>query len=264
MSFKILIVEDQEINSRLMDIMLTQLGAITTVVENGRLALNAAENHIYDAILMDIQMPEMNGVEATRAIRKLNNENNKVPIIALTANIIAEDKETYADAGMNETLVKPAREQDLVKTILSYVNPELLAELLSAGITTETQDNQLQLKQEAQQGKVYIDLEHYKDKLATSKQQMTAEMLSLLVKELPGFQNSINTAFEEDDHESLDHHVHKLHGATAYCEVPALKDALETLEVSIKKNHSKTTIKAKLKVVNMEIDSVMKSAAKID
>ena len=262
---RILIVEDQEINSRLMDIMLTQLGAITMVVENGRLALKAAENHLYDAILMDIQMPEMNGVEATKAIRQLNNENKNVPIIALTANIIAEDKENYADAGMNETLVKPAREQDLVKTILSYVNPELLAELLSAGITTDTEEVQLELKQECQQqGKVYIDLEHYKDKLATSKQQMTAEMQALLVKELPGFQQSINTAFEEDDHESLDHHVHKLHGATAYCEVPNLKDALETLEVSIKKNHSKNTIKAKLKVVNMEIDSVMKSIVKVE
>ena len=264
-NIKILIVEDQEINSRLMDIMLTQLGASTMVTENGRQALQAAETHPFDVILMDIQMPEMNGVEATRAIRKLENENKNVPIIALTANIIAEDKETYADAGMNETLVKPAREQDLVKTILSYVNPELLAELLSSGVTSDVEGPDLELKQETtQQGKAYIDLEHYKDKLASSKQQLTAEMLALLVKELPGFQQSINLAFEEDNHNALNHHVHKLHGATAYCEVPALKDALETLEISIKKNHSKNTIKAKLKVVNMEIDTVMKSAVSSD
>jgi len=259
-NIKILIVEDQEINSRLMDIVLSQLGAITQVVENGRLAVEAAEKQIFDAILMDIQMPEMNGIEATRAIRKLTNKNKDVPVIALTANIIAEDRETYAEAGMNQTLIKPAREQDLVRSILSFVNPELLSELLASGTATEFQEKTVEpVTEPQQQGKVYIDLEHYKDKLAETKQQLNDEMLSLLVKELPSFQKSINTAFENHDNAALDHFVHKLHGATAYCEVPALKNALETLEVSIKKKHSKATITAKLKVVNMEIDSVMKS-----
>jgi len=259
-NIKILIVEDQEINSRLMDIVLSQLGARTRVVENGKLAVEAAEKEIFDAILMDIQMPEMNGIEATRAIRKLENKNKDVPIIALTANIIIEDRETYAEAGMNETLLKPAREQDLVRTILSFVNPERLAEILSSITTSDIQEDRTEaLSEPQQQGKVYIDLEHYKDKLAESKQQLTEEMLLLLVKELPGFQNAINNAFDEHDDESLDHYVHKLHGATAYCEVSGLKNALETLEVSVKKKHSRTTIKAKLKVVNMEIDAVMKS-----
>lgn len=259
-NIKVLIVEDQEINSRLMDIILTQLGAITRVAENGRVALVAAEKEIFDAILMDIQMPEMNGIEATKAIRKLTNKNKDVPIVALTANVMAEERETYIEAGINEILIKPAKEQELIKTILGFVNPNLLAELLSSGSTMDITDSTKMLEQEPQQGKAYIDLKHYKDKLATSKQQMTEEMLSLLVKELPAFQDAINLAFNKEDHESLDHHVHKLHGATAYCEVPELKNALETLEVSIKKNHSRNTIKAKLKVVNMEIDNVMKSA----
>ena len=243
-----------------MDIILTQLGAITQVAENGRVALVAAEKEIFDAILMDIQMPEMNGIEATKAIRQLTNKNKDVPIVALTANVMAEERETYVDAGINEILIKPAKEQELIKTILGFVNPDRLTELLSSGSSMDITDSTRMLEQEPQQGKAYIDLEHYKDKLATSKQQMTEEMLSLLVKELPAFQDAINLAFNEEDHESLDHHVHKLHGATAYCEVPELKNALETLEVSIKKNHSRNTIKAKLKVVNMEIDNVKKSA----
>ena len=257
---KILIVEDQEINSRLMDIMLSQLGAQTAVAENGKIAVQAANKEMFDAILMDIQMPEMNGVEATKEIRKLTNKNKSVPIIALTANIIAEERDTYIDAGMNEILIKPAKEQELVKTILTFVNPDLLHELLSSSHIAELFDAPVELmKEPQQQGKAYIDLKLHKDKLATSKQQMTEEMLGLLVKELPGFQEAINHAFNEKDNKALDHHVHKLHGATAYCEVPTLKDALETLEISIKKNHSRNTIKAKLKVVNMEIDFIMKS-----
>ena len=259
-SLNILIVEDQEINSRLMDIMLSQLGATTAIVENGRQAVDISNTEKYDAILMDIQMPEMNGIEATREIRKSSTKNKETPIIALTANIIAEDREGYVEAGMDEVLIKPAREQDLVRTILSFVNPELLEELLSASNIADILEEPVEANRDTQQqGKVYIDLKHYKDKLASSKQQLTEEMLGLLIKELPGFQESINLAFDKEDHKALDHHVHKLHGATAYCEVPALKDALETLEISVKKNHSRNTIKAKLKVVNMEIDSIMKS-----
>ena len=255
----ILIAEDQEINARLMDILLGQAGATTKVVEDGKQALDATRKEPFDAILMDIQMPEMNGMEATQHIRQLKNDNSCIPIIALTANTIIDDKTSYLEAGMNEVLIKPVDEQELINSILKYLKPHLQT-VVTAKVeeVTEIEDSPASDNLH-QDGKAYINLSHYKNKLAMSTQQLTEEMLHMLIKELPGFQHSINKAFEENDDKALDHYVHKLHGATAYCDVPALKEALETLEISIKKKHSRTTIKAKLKVANMEIDAVMNS-----
>ena len=261
---RILIAEDQEINARLMDILLSQAGATTKVVGNGKVALEAATTEVFDFILMDIQMPEMNGVEATRHIREPKNKNHNTPIVALTANTIAEDKTNYLAAGMNDVLIKPVDEEKLIDIILSSVTPKHADE----SITDENQaplkratNNNIESPQPSQ--KAYIDINRYKDKLAMSKQELTEEMHGMLLKELPGFKMSINKAFEDNDYGAMDHHVHKLHGATSFCDVPTLKNAVESLEISIKKKYAKDTIKANLTVVNLEIEAALKPVNKI-
>ena len=107
---KILIVEDNELNCEIAAEILGMTGAEIDVAENGKIAvekvMNAPENE-YDLAFMDIQMPIMNGYEATAAIRSLPGARGKVPIIAMTANAFAEDVQLAKNTGMNEHIAKP-------------------------------------------------------------------------------------------------------------------------------------------------------------
>lgn len=117
-----LIAEDNAINAEILCELLARDGAKTVVKTDGLLAIQAfrdAEPNTYDAILMDIQMPNMNGYDAARAIRKLNHADAKiVPILALTANAFAEDIQAALDAGMNAHVAKPV-DLALLKATLS-------------------------------------------------------------------------------------------------------------------------------------------------
>ena len=116
-----LAVEDNEINAEILQEILSIEGAGCEVVENGQMAIerfsNAAEGE-FDAILMDVQMPVMNGYDATRAIRVLERKDARtIPIIAMTANAFAEDEKEALDAGMNVHLAKPI-DIDLLKKVI--------------------------------------------------------------------------------------------------------------------------------------------------
>jgi len=110
---KILIAEDNEINQQVIVFILQKLGYEPTVVENGRLALEAATSTAFDVILMDLQMPEMDGLEATRHIRRTGLSEQPV-IIALTANTMEGDEEECLQAGMNDYIGKPVKLEELV------------------------------------------------------------------------------------------------------------------------------------------------------
>lgn len=106
-----LVAEDNEINAEILCELLSLYGAESVVVTDGAQAVSAFENapkNIYDAILMDIQMPEMNGYQAARVIRKMDREDaESIPIVAMTANAFAEDIREALDAGMNAHVAKP-------------------------------------------------------------------------------------------------------------------------------------------------------------
>lgn len=105
---KVLVVEDNEINQMVALGMLESLGYEVDTADNGLLALEALENEIYDVILMDCQMPEMDGYEATRKIRAHKNRAvASIPVIALTANAMSGDAEKCLAAGMDDYLSKP-------------------------------------------------------------------------------------------------------------------------------------------------------------
>jgi len=103
----VLIAEDNAVNQKLITAYLDKVGLKPTVVGNGREALEQAAERRYDLIFMDISMPEMDGIEATQRIRALPAPMGQVPIVALTANALAEDRERCRQAGMNDHLAKP-------------------------------------------------------------------------------------------------------------------------------------------------------------
>lgn len=119
---RILLAEDNAINQRVAQQMLKTLGYKTDVVADGLEALRALELIDYDLVLMDCQMPEMNGFEATVAIRDAGSNvlNHRVPIIAMTANASQEDRNKCIEIGMDDYLSKPVHKEDLAEIIAKW------------------------------------------------------------------------------------------------------------------------------------------------
>jgi len=115
---KILVAEDNKVNRMLVKKFLSNWHAQTFFAENGKEAVEKAQNEIYDLILMDIQMPEMDGYEASRLLREAGNE---IPIIALTASTMTSDRGKLQQSGMNDFVVKPFNPNELYKKIARYV-----------------------------------------------------------------------------------------------------------------------------------------------
>ena len=116
---KVLIVEDVALNQLLMKTFLVEFGFQFDIADNGKIAIEKLQQSNYDIILMDLQMPEMNGFEATEYIR--NTMNSKIPIIALTADVTTVDVEKCKAFGMNDYISKPIDEQLLYSKIIKYL-----------------------------------------------------------------------------------------------------------------------------------------------
>jgi CheY-like chemotaxis protein len=115
---KILLAEDNHVNQKVARALLANLGYKTDVAANGLEVLEALKRQSYDIIFMDMQMPEMDGVEATRRIRASGRPGEKGPwIIALTANAMTEDRELCLSAGMDDYLSKPIKKEALAASL---------------------------------------------------------------------------------------------------------------------------------------------------
>jgi two-component system sensor histidine kinase/response regulator len=121
---RVLVVEDNVINQEVARELLESFGAKVTLATDGRLGIEAAAAADFDVILMDVQMPRMDGYEATRHIRGFPTPRANVPIIAMTANAMAEDRQRCLAAGMNDHVGKPVNYQRLLATLLKWVGPK--------------------------------------------------------------------------------------------------------------------------------------------
>jgi|GEM_PF-3548345 len=146
-TYDILIAEDNAINQMLTVRMLERQGHRVSIAGNGVEAVNAAKHDHFDLILMDIQMPEMDGISATHSIRTMSGRNSAIPIIALTANAMAGDRERYLAAGMSDYISKPIDRKKLLRTIhrtmtgteleevALKVGPDHIAEAFGEGVS---------------------------------------------------------------------------------------------------------------------------------
>ena len=120
-SLRILLAEDNAVNQRLASRLLEKRGHSVVVAGNGREALEALEKHHFDLVFMDVQMPVMDGFEATAAIRKKEGGGVHLPIVALTAHAMKGDREKCLAGGMDEYLTKPIRPQELDEVLRGYL-----------------------------------------------------------------------------------------------------------------------------------------------
>ncbi len=119
---RILLAEDNVINQQIAFEMLTDAGLLVEIAFNGEQAVTMAQTRHYDLILMDMQMPVMDGIEATRTLRK-KPELAQLPIIAMTANAMEQDREHCLAAGMNDHIAKPFQPDALIDTLIHWIKP---------------------------------------------------------------------------------------------------------------------------------------------
>ena len=117
---RVLVVDDVPVNLVVVEKMLDGLGYFVETAINGLEAIEAVKARHYDIVFMDIQMPEMDGLEATRLIRALDNENGRVPIVAISANTQDSDRDAALEAGMDDFIPKPFVKKQLVNLLERY------------------------------------------------------------------------------------------------------------------------------------------------
>lgn len=195
-NIKVLVVEDIPLNQLLMKTLLDDFGFERDIAENGKVAIEKLQSKIYDIILMDLQMPEMNGFEATAYIRKVMN--SKIPIIALTADVTTVDVIKCKEVGMNDYIAKPVDERLLYSKIVGLVRkPMVKREIQKEAVVDETKTTRC------------VDLA-YLNKRTKSNPSLMMEMITLYLDQTPGLIQAMKQGLEDKDWETLQAAVHKM------------------------------------------------------
>ena len=224
-SLRLLVAEDNQINLRLVNLMLERLGCRADVAANGLEAIAAVQRQPYDVVLMDVQMPEIDGVEATRAIRALRGLPSVTQpyIIAVTANVMREDQQSYVEAGMNDFLAKP------------YTSVELEAALVRARRSTDAQAVTALADSSRPVAPALLDdarAREIRDLLHDSGDDVYRSMVDNLEADLTRF--TAHTVMLRDTNQTPDAETiraaHSLKGASRSLGVRALGDVFEQLE----------------------------------
>jgi len=193
-NIKVLVVEDIALNQLLMKTLLDDFGFERDIAGNGKIAIEKLETKSYDIILMDLQMPEMNGFEAAEYIR--NKMNSKIPIIALTADVTTVDLAKCKAVGMNDYIAKPVDERVLYNKIVGLVKKPVAANL------NEQKENETKKTK-------CIDLE-YLIQRTKSNPTLMMEMISLYLEQTPPLISAMKQGLQDQDWISLYSAVHKM------------------------------------------------------
>jgi len=252
----VLAVDDNRANLMLLKVLLEDIGAEVVTAINGKQAIQKAAQFPFDIIFMDIQMPIMDGIQATMQIRGHPGPNQTTPIIALTAHVLTGEREQILQEGMNDCLGKPINEQLLIRILQQWSKKRF--------IVTEPSTHKKDLESVKTAPHVTVDSIHFDRtlslKLADGKSELARDMLKMLLKELPSSKNSINQAFAAQDINNLKHHVHKLHGATCYIGVPKLKQCSHDFEQALK-NGEEESWPQRLSELNAAIEAFQEAVS---
>ncbi len=217
---RILLAEDNKTNQMVALAMLQKMGCETDVANNGIEALKLLEHSFYDLVLMDIQMPEMDGLTATRKIRDINTQvlNHDIPVIAVTANAFKEDREQGLAAGMNDYLSKP-------------IKPKELEAIINKWASQQHKENNM--------GSNYpiVDWDFFNERFGDD-QELVAELIVIYLEESPKQMNQIKEAIATGNMANLSLYAHSLKGASANMGAMEVRYAAAELEAKGKANDS--------------------------
>ena len=217
-SLRVLLAEDNPVNQRVALHLLDKLHHVTTVVGNGQEALAAIERQEFDLVLMDVQMPGLDGFEATHAVRQAELSQGKhLPIIAMTAHAMKGDRERCLAAGMDEYVSKPIRADQLLRAISAVTNVAGLPSLPAAN-------------QHAPAG--ILDREAALDRLGGNEDYLR-EIANIFLEDAPHRRDQIRSAVAKGDLARLREAAHMLRGAIGYFGAGPASEATLRLERAV-------------------------------
>ena len=226
---RVLAVDDNPANLKLVCALLEDLQVDAVPASDGYQAIRLCKESAFDLVFMDIQMPGLNGLEATQAIRQHEKETGnakRLPVIALTAHAMANEREALLKSGMDDYLTKPVQESQLAHMISKWTGVQPGQSVVPVpDLTPDPAPDRL--------NDCVVDWEESL-RLAAGKPDLARDMLMMLLNNLEQDKTRILDACENNRMEALLGYVHYLHGATRYCGVPELRNAAHELETHIK------------------------------
>ncbi len=258
-----LVVDDDPINHELMAALFKDSNVHITHANNGQEAIALAAKYHYSLILMDIHMPDMSGIEATEIIRSREEPGQHIPIIALTADIESRIQQQATLAGMDAYIAKPFNEKQLWSTIDHLFNQQPPAQRTTSHTAANPTSNNPTLshnnkiKNHSQTTLPIRDHAHALCVAGNSK-ALADKMFFALKEELPKQLSSMQKLITEGDFDELWNIAHRVHGSTSICGVPALNQAVATLEKTIK-NGTNEEKQQHLEGVANEINRILHS-----
>jgi len=238
-SGRVLVAEDSTTNQMLIKLLLEKMGLQVTTAETGKDAVRKALSQSFDLILMDIQMPDMNGYDATRALRE---KALTIPIVALTANAVKGDDKKCISAGCNDYLAKPITSEKLFETICKYLSSEstALSETIDAvksqvdelsSLCSDTPTSQAESAEPAniQDDEVPLDWSAVM-KAYDGDEDTIKDVVKLSLEEGPQIINSLADAIKAQDVQKVKFYAHKLKGVARHLGAGKLSDKAHCLE----------------------------------
>ncbi|MDD3050874.1 MAG: response regulator [Candidatus Cloacimonetes bacterium] len=220
---KILVAEDNEINQGIISELLEAEGNIVLIAANGEEAVDKFKSFEPDIILMDVNMPVMNGFEATEKIRQLENNSKRVPIIAMTADILFKDKEKCNEKGMDDFLEKPIKIDSLRRLLVNIFSD-----------SNDAEDEIDELEEEPVETE-FIDMEHIYDTLGDNS-KVIKRTFELIVNRFPAALRDIRVSIKDNNGPELHRSAHGVKGFINYFNRSDLKKAILELEKCGKNN----------------------------
>jgi CheY-like chemotaxis protein len=221
----ILVVEDNHVNQLLVKRVLDKTGCSTDVVSNGLLAIERIKTGKYDLILMDIQMPEMDGYAATKLIRtNLPAPLNEIPIIAMTAHALPSEVEKCISLGMNDYVSKPFKQEVLYSKIIKHLkrsNHVGIIPLYKTPMPLETASQ--------------IDISSL-DQVTEGDEDFANDLVRMYEKQTPDFVEKLRSGINDYDPETISSICHQIKSSYGIVALPELKKVLDEVSVVIKRN----------------------------
>jgi signal transduction histidine kinase/HPt (histidine-containing phosphotransfer) domain-containing protein/BarA-like signal transduction histidine kinase len=246
---RILLVEDNSINQQVAQEIIESVGLVVDIANNGEEAVAAVNNVQFDAVLMDIQMPKMDGYEATRLIRKKRGE---LPIIAMTAHAMSGDKEKCLAAGMNDYISKPIDETQLWSTLGKWIATKVRDVM---PVKSEPVDELL--LDELPDINIAAGL-----KRMLGNRQLYHKLLRHFHRDYQDVSQKINEALQNGDFKTAQYLVHTIKGTAGNLSIDILYEASRTLEIAIKAEDE--IIPALFKQFEEVLTTVMKTLATLN
>ena len=228
-NLNVMAVDDNEINLRLVEIILHKYKTRVTTARSGAQAIDLASMNSYDIIFMDLHMPGLDGYETTQRIRHVTPGKQPV-ILALTANALPMEKEKVLQSSMNGILIKPVSDSILKKVISQWV----LKEHTSTTDISITPTEDISIKPSHQKDENIFSLDLAK-KFTGNNEELAYELINMLQAELEDYTKSINEAVDNNNLKTLRDLAHKLHGSSRCCGTTELKNTSSHLESLIDK-----------------------------